>query len=386
MIEIRLIIVKKTYWRTYNMPTQNKNPIPIKNIFYMLCYAWNVLEISHDIKVGEEDIDDSYNLLARVFTFGISKVIRSGFHRSYVEKEEELSTLRGKINIQQSINGMTMQQKKLVCNYDEYSTNDIFNQILKYTMDSIIYDNSVDKNTRRELKKLSVFFDGIDSKPPTKENRIKLVFNRNNATYRLLINVAVMLYEGKLPNEESTNKLFEDFFREEQMPKVFELFILNFYAMKLSKETYKVHAPKINWHFKDNAQVLLSDLFDEVVTEGEDRRTDIVVENKEKHYQIIMDAKYYQNMLVKAYMSEEENSIRTSHINQIRGYLTDSDFQGKKIGALIYPKVTAAANQARPYDDFTIIIKTLNLADDWQNIEKDMLKLVKACEVALDRI
>ena len=53
------------------MPTQNKNPIPIKNIFYMLCYAWNVLEISHDIKVGEEDIDDSYNLLARVFTFGI---------------------------------------------------------------------------------------------------------------------------------------------------------------------------------------------------------------------------------------------------------------------------------------------------------------------------
>jgi len=368
------------------MPTPNKNPIPIKNIFYMLCYAWNVLEISHDIKVGEEDIDDSYNLLARVFTFGISKVIRSGFHRSYVEKEEELSTFRGKINIQQSINGMTMQQKKLVCNYDEYSTNDIFNQILKYTMDSIIYDNSVDKNTRRELKKLSVFFDGIDSKPPTKENRIKLVFNRNNATYRLLINVAVMLYEGKLPNEESTNKLFEDFFREEQMPKVFELFILNFYAMKLSKETYKVHAPKINWHFKDNAQVLLSDLFDEVVTEGEDRRTDIVVENKEKHYQIIMDAKYYQNMLVKAYMSEEENNIRTSHINQIRGYLTDSDFQGKKIGALIYPKVTAAANQARPYDDFTIIIKTLNLADDWQNIEKDMLKLVKACEVALDRI
>lgn len=350
----------------------------------MLCYAWNVLEISKDVKVGEEDAADAYNLLARVFTYGFSKIIRSGFHRSYVEKEEPLSTLKGKINVQQSINGMTMLNKNLVCDYDEYSTNGVFNQILKYTMNSLIADGDVDIGIRKELKKLQVFFIGIDSVPPTKENRSKLSFNRNNATYRLLINVAIMLYNGKLPNEENQIRLFEDFFREEQMPKVFELFILNFYRMHLDKSTYRVHAPKINWHIKNGAEKLLGDLFD-VVTEMEDRRTDIVVENKEKNLQIIMDAKYYQNMLVSGYMTNEETNIRTSHINQIRGYLTDSDFDGKKIGALIYPKVNHAANQIRPFEDFYIVIKTLNLADDWQKIEEDMLKLIKNLEAAAFR-
>ena len=41
------------------------SPIPIKNLFYMLCYAWNVLAVMDDVKVGSDDYDDAYNLLAR---------------------------------------------------------------------------------------------------------------------------------------------------------------------------------------------------------------------------------------------------------------------------------------------------------------------------------
>ena len=129
---------------------------------------------------------------------------------------------------------------------------------------------------------------------------------------------------------------------------------------------------------------MLGDIFD-VVTDMGDRRTDIVVENKDKSIQMIMDAKYYQNMLVNAYMSQEETNIRTSHINQIRGCLTDSDFNGKKIGALIYPKVAHAANQITTFEDFSIVVKTLNLADDWKKIEEDTLRLIKNLETAVLR-
>ena len=31
--------------------SEQKNPIPIKNLFYMLCYAWDVLAIKDDINV-----------------------------------------------------------------------------------------------------------------------------------------------------------------------------------------------------------------------------------------------------------------------------------------------------------------------------------------------
>ena len=81
----------------------NKSPIPIKNIFYMLCYAWNILGVADTINVDMDDYEDAYNLLARVFFFGVGKLIRLGFHRSYITKEDELATIRGKILVQQSI-------------------------------------------------------------------------------------------------------------------------------------------------------------------------------------------------------------------------------------------------------------------------------------------
>ena len=365
------------------MSEQNK-PIPIKNLFYMLCYAWNVLAVMDDVKVGSDDFDDAYNLLSRVFSYGIGKLIRSGFHRSYVETSEELSTLRGKISIQESINALSMQRKKLICSYDEYSTNDIFNQILKYTIDSLIKNPNVSSITKKELKKQDAFFSGIEAKAPTKENRQKLIFNRNNVTYKLLINIVVMLYDNTIVNEEDGQNTFKDFFRQEQMHKVFELFILNFYRLHLDKKVYKVHAPKINWHIAENATEIWGGAFD-VDTDPGDRRTDIVVENNCLNLQMIFDAKYYKNTFVTAYMNPDEQRTRTGHLNQVRGYLIDSDFAGKKIGALLYPMVNDDLKRGtvHPISGTPIIIKTINLNTEWRDIEQDLLDFIHRIETIL---
>jgi 5-methylcytosine-specific restriction enzyme subunit McrC len=169
---------------------KRKNQIPIKNLFYMLCYAWNVLAIMDDIKVDKDDYDNTYDLLARVFTFGVSRLVKSGFRRSYIEEIEELATLRGKISIQESMNRMSMQRKKLVCTFDEYSINDTFNQIIKYTIESLIKNSNVNNSTKKDLKKQSVFFSGIESKAPTKENRKKL---KNNKFFIVLVGIKLEL-------------------------------------------------------------------------------------------------------------------------------------------------------------------------------------------------
>jgi len=362
--------------------SEGKAPIPIKNLFYMLCYAWNVLAVADDIKVGSDDFEDAYNLLSRVFSYGIGKLIRSGFHRSYIDKTEELSTLRGKIEVQESMSKLTAQRKHLICSYDEYSKNDLFNQILKYTMDSMIRNPNVDMKTKKDLKKQSVFFADIDSTPPTKTNRKKLTFNRNNVTYKLLINIAVMLYENTMVNEEDGNNTFKDFFRQEQMHKVFELFILNFYKINLDRSVYRVHAPKINWHLEEDATDIWGEFFDVDENPG-DRRTDIVVENKELNLQLIFDAKYYKNTFVNAYMNSNDERTRTGHLNQVRGYLIDSDFAGDKMGALIYPMVNndLARGRLYPIQGSNIMVKTINLNTDWKNIEADLLGFVRKFEL-----
>ncbi|MBQ8084747.1 MAG: hypothetical protein IJ232_01415 [Lachnospiraceae bacterium] len=360
---------------------KKKNPIPIKNLFYMLCYAWNVLTIMDDVKVGNDEYDNAYDLLARVFAYGIGRLIRSGFHRSYIEQTEELSTLRGKISVQHSIESMTMLKKRLVCICDEYSTNDIFNQILKYTIDSLMRNTNVSTITKKELKKQTVFFAGIESKPPTKENRQKIIFNRNNVIYKLLINIAIMIYDETVVNEEAGYNTFKDFLREKQMHKVFELFILNFYDVHLNRSIYKVHAPKINWQIEEDADDIWGGEFDVDIDPG-DRRTDIVIENKKTNLQMIFDAKYYKNTFVNAYMSKVEENIRTGHLNQLRGYILDSDFAGKKVGALLYPMVNNDLNKGKvfPIQGSPIIVKTINLNDDWRNIEKDMMDFLRRIE------
>ena len=40
--------------------SKKESIIPIKNLFYMLCYAWNILAIKDDIKVANDDYEDAY--------------------------------------------------------------------------------------------------------------------------------------------------------------------------------------------------------------------------------------------------------------------------------------------------------------------------------------
>lgn len=366
--------------------TNQKAPIPIKNIYYMLCYAWNILSIKGEINVDSDDFGDAYNLLAKIFAFGLGKLIRSGFHRSYIEDTDLLSTVRGRINISGSIRARMSRQQKLECTFDEYSTNDSFNQILAYTISALIKHPEIDKRTKQDLKKKQVYFFGIKQTAPTKEVRRKLIFNRNNTTYKMLIHVAIMLYDNTMVNEEDGNNTFADFFRDGQMERVYEMFILNFYALHLDSSQYRVHAPKITWNMEEDAEERYGGLVD-VVMNPSDRRTDIVVENKVTNKQMIIDAKFYHETLVRGYRDSTIERYRRSHIDQVRGYVLDSKFPGKKLGALVYPTVKDDFPRPRivPMQGSLVLFKTLNLNKDWRDIEQDLLAFTPLLEQVLDQ-
>lgn len=356
-----------------------KEPIPIQNLFYMLCYAWNVLSIKDTINVASEKLDYSYNLLGRIFSYGVGKLIRQGFYRSYIATEDELGVVRGKVLIQNTINKSSLIKKKVCCSFDEFTPNNLFNQIIKYTLNNLIKNTAIENSIKKDLKKQVTYFAQISESKPDKTNLQKLRFNKNNFIYKLLISLAAMLYNNTVVNENSGKTSFNDFYREEQMQKVYELFLLNFYALHLNKEKYRVHAPKIHWKIDETALEEWGKFFD-IDTKITDRRTDIVIENREEKIQFIIDAKYYKDALVSAYQSQNVETYRTSHINQVRGYVLDSAFDGKKYGALIYPTVynnRLERGTLFPIAGAQIIMKTINLNQDWQKIESDLLEFAK---------
>ena len=81
-------------------------------------------------------------------------------------------------------------------------------------------------------------------------------------------------------------------------------------------------------------------------------------------------------------MNPDDLRTRTSHLNQVRGYLIDSEYPGKKVGALLYPMVNNDLKRGKvhPIDGTPIIIKTINLNEDWRTIEGDMMDFLTRIE------
>ena len=81
--------------------------IRIQNIYYMLAYAFQVLNEQGYKKIATEEFENTADLFAAILSRGISMQIKRGLGKAYIEQSESLSSLRGKINISESIKTLT---------------------------------------------------------------------------------------------------------------------------------------------------------------------------------------------------------------------------------------------------------------------------------------
>lgn len=342
--------------------------IPIKNIYYMLCYAWNVLEQSDSIFLGSEKFDNIYNLFARIYINGTSSLIKRGLNRYYIQENEAVSTIKGKINISDSIKEQTFRNGRMICEYDNFSEDIKLNQIVKTTINILIKSTKLDTDLRNKLMKLRVYFSEIQEIRFSKVLFSSLRYNRNNYHYRMLINISELIYQGLITNESENEFSFSDFVRDRQMSKLYEKFVLNFYRTNLDERIYTVHAPKLKWNLDE-------DVSEEDLSLLPEMRTDIVIENKVKNIQLIIDTKYYAQTLVTSNWGDIEK-VRTGHLFQILAYVNNSHFSGDVKGILLYPTIDKEINANLPIGGKSIGIRTLNLDTEWVQISDRLLSII----------
>ena len=105
--------------------------IKVQNIYYMLAYAYQVLNEDSYKKISFEDFEHTEDLLAAILAKGIANQLKRGLGREYVPTAQSLNSPRGRINISASIKGREILNKRLCCEFDEFSQNVYTNQILK---------------------------------------------------------------------------------------------------------------------------------------------------------------------------------------------------------------------------------------------------------------
>ena len=100
----------------------------------MLSYAFHILHEQGYKKLATEQFDNTAELMAAILTKGISIQVKRGLEKEYLPTTESLSSLRGRLDITQSIKMQTLLKKQMVCSYDEFSINGMMNRIIKSTI------------------------------------------------------------------------------------------------------------------------------------------------------------------------------------------------------------------------------------------------------------
>lgn len=334
------------------------NEIPIQNIYYMLSYAYNNLKINADILRESVDFNNIYDLFGRILIEAINNLIRRGFYREYIIKTEDTLNIKGKINISHSIKRGTLLHKKLNCQYNEFSDNVLFNQIIKTTLNNLIRINNLDDNIKKNLKKLRPFFQDVNEIDLNRQIFKSLIWNKNNQYYSLPITICELIFIRNLPDDSEEGSIhFKDFIQsyKNEMANLFENFIFNYYKKEFNQ--FKTHKPKIHWNL-DN---------DYLEEEGRsylpNMRTDIVLETEDK--QLIIDTKFYKKILSSFH---EKSMLHSPNLYQIYTYVNNSVFGGEIMGMLLYASLGEDIDYQFKIGGNLILIKTIDLNQSWDGI------------------
>ncbi|SEH88150.1 5-methylcytosine-specific restriction enzyme subunit McrC [Ruminococcus flavefaciens] len=334
----------------------------IQNIYYMLSYAFQILKQEDYKHVAGEKFDKIHDLFAAILEKGVARQVKQGLYREYVPMQEDLSVMRGKLSINETLRLQVQREQKLSCEFDEFSEDNIYNQILKVTIYRLISVDGVAAERRQALKKLIVFFGNVKLIHSDHIAWNRLIYQRNNRNYELLLNICYLVLNGLLQTTEDGNyKLIS--FSDEHMERLYEKFILEYYKQhhpELSPE-----APVIDWNHTEMPDPNMIQFLPRM-------KTDIVLQKGDK--KLIIDAKYYGQAMIKNYNKE---TLRSAHLYQIFAYVKNMDTKntGNVSGLLLYAKTEDEMfPDGQPFiiSGNSIGARTLDLNQEFKNISNQL--------------
>ena len=341
--------------------------IPIQNLYYLLCFAWNRVpqELAFDVSAIPASAD-VLELCSYLLITGTDVLLRRGLDRGYKQHEERTARIRGRIDLTQTLKRRISASPQLVCQFDELSPNILHNQMLRASIDSLLRAGQINPDLREGLRSARGKLSGIDTIEVTSDMFGRVQLHRNNRYYSFLLFVCRLVHSLKLPDHGTGKNKFNDLISDEKMmEKVFEEFLRNFYRLK-QREFHSVSSNQMKW----NATAEKAEHLQMLPV----MKTDITMRSSERI--VIMDAKYY-----KAALQEHHGAAKaiSSNLYQMTAYLRSEGYKQQSIcpeGILIYPVGENVIDASFTIDGFPVRLFTLNLNQDWRSIERDLLDLI----------
>lgn len=346
--------------------------IPVQNVYYMLTYAFKTLNEQGYKRIATEEFNNTAGLMAAILAKGIAIQLKRGLGKEYIYQAEEQSSLRGKIDIAESIKTQSILRKRLVCTYDDFSVNSAMNRIIKSTV-GLLLKADISPSTKKELRKLMMFFSDVTPIDLYTVNW-HMQYSRNNQYYQMLISICYLVVKGLLQtNADGTMKLM-DFLDEQRMCRLYEKFILEYYKKHYPELT--VSASQIPWSLDDGIGTMLPVM-----------QSDIHLQRG--NTVLIIDAKYYSHTIHARF---DKPTICSNNLYQIFTYVKNRSYQFGEVentvsGMLLYAKTEEEIQPDNVYrmHGSQISVKTLDLNLPFVDIASQLDRIVESHFAGLTR-
>lgn len=338
---------------------KRRQVIRIQNIYHMLAYAFSVLNEKGYRDVAAEEFDNAAELLAAILVHGVSVQLKRGLGREYAQRTDELSTLRGKIDMSESLKTRAFLKRQMVCMYDEFTIDSKLNRIVKATL-ALLVRSDITKGRKKELRKLLVFFSDV-ADVDVCDIDWNLRYDRNNQTYRMLVSVCELVAKGLLQTQGDGSMRMMDFLDEQRMHRLYERFILEYYRKE--HPGLNAAAIQIPWALDDGFGDMLPIM-----------QTDITLQRGGRV--LIIDAKYYSHTLQGQY---DARTVHSGNLYQIFTYVKNEEAKLARdphevSGMLLYARTDEEAQPDGMYrmSGNRISVKTLDLNRPFSEIREQL--------------
>jgi 5-methylcytosine-specific restriction enzyme subunit McrC len=196
--------------------------VSVHNLFWMLAAACELPDPFLDEAADLKRIEDVLEVVASRLAEMIEQLVDQGLYRAYVETEENLRFVRGRIVVAEDIRHNFALRHRTFCRFSDYSWDIPENRIIRQTVRLLAGWSFSAKLTQR-LRSLDAVLAEITLSQYAPADLDRIAYNRLNETYRPIHRLCRLFLEGASPSDESGGVTFNGFLLD--MNRLFEAFI-----------------------------------------------------------------------------------------------------------------------------------------------------------------
>ena len=158
-------------------------------LIHMLAVAWDIrIDMGAIAQLGWQR-DTLLELLIRLYCSKLVDAVRQGIPQQYTDHEDDLPTLRGRLDVTRQFSTLAVSPQKLACRFDARSPDIALNQVMRATISKLSRLAQAPDN-QRTLRELSFAYADISEVAPSALRWDLIVLDRTSTRWRELVAMA----------------------------------------------------------------------------------------------------------------------------------------------------------------------------------------------------